>query len=471
LQLDNHNTRPEVILARKHGQGWSRRHSDSLGSDLLYAAHRLKDGRIIRLAIPIAYEHALEQKLERPMVILGTLIVLIGGLTLIAYLWRDRTRIHALVEVSRSFAAGNFSQQAGLTGRDALAMLGQELNEMGRQLANQRQAIESSRTILDGALGALNEGVAVVDDLDHVLYANAAWRQLAAGGAKVLGLPYYQHFTVLEKTSQQEIKHRRRILLATTLVVDATRRVLVLHDVTEVRRLELARRDFIAAVSHELKTPLTSIAGFSETLLSGALEDPQHARDFVERIQKQAERLSVLVRDVLSLSRLEQGAWEVRPESCDLSRLARIVLEEYQPEAQRLQVTVSLNLLVPIVATTDPELVRQLLGNLISNAIRYNRPQGKVSVTLSTQDSNMILSVADTGIGIPSEHQEHVFERFYRVDSHRSRSTGGTGLGLAIVRQLVQVLGGTISLHSSPEGTTFTITLPLIDPRCRREAV
>lgn len=470
-QLDNHNTRPEVILARQNGEGWSRRHSDSLGSDLLYTAHRLSDGRVIRLAIPIAYERALEQRLERPMVLLGTIIVLVGGLILIAYLWRDRTRIHVLVEVSRSFAAGNFSQQAGLTGRDALAMLGQELNEMGHQLASQRQAIESSRTILDGALGALNEGVAVVDELDQVLYANSAWRQFAAGGAEVQGLPYYQHFTVLEKTSQQEIKHRRRILHATILVVDATRRVLVLHDVTEVRRLELARRDFIAAVSHELKTPLTSIVGFSDTLLSGALEEPVHARDFVERIQKQAERLSVLVRDVLSLSRLEQGAWEVRPESCDLTRLARIVLEEFQPEAQRLQVTIHLNIVVPIVATTDPELVRQLLGNLVSNAIRYNRPQGTVSVSITTQDSKMILTVADTGIGIPPEHQEHVFERFYRVDSHRSRATGGTGLGLAIVRQLVQVLDGSITLQSSVEGTTFTITLPLIDPRCRRDAV
>jgi two-component system phosphate regulon sensor histidine kinase PhoR len=248
-------------------------------------------------------------------------------------------------------------------------------------------------------------------------------------------------------------------------------RVVALVDLTEIKRLEGARRDFIAAVSHELKTPLTVIQGFTETLLDGAIDQPEHARDFVAKIGHHAERLAALVRDVLTLSRLERGSWDVRPQDADLVRLGREMIEEYQPQAAAQRVTLELIAPERLPATTDPELIRHLVGNLLSNAIRYNRPGGNVRLELGPDGAERIrIAVADTGIGIPPEHRERIFERFYRVDTHRSRDHGGTGLGLAIVKHLGEVLEGTIDLISGDQGSTFTVSLPRIDRRVRLAA-
>jgi two-component system phosphate regulon sensor histidine kinase PhoR len=176
--------------------------------------------------------------------------------------------------------------------------------------------------------------------------------------------------------------------------------------------------------------------------------------------------LAELVRDVLTISRLEQGAWEVRPEATDLVPLGRSLMDEFMPMAGQQQVTMKLETPSTLPVVSDPELIRQLIGNLISNAIRYNRPGGTVWLRLGTGDSQTVtVVVQDSGIGIPAEHQERIFERFYRVDAHRSRQSGGTGLGLAIIKQLLDVLGGTIALRSDSTGTCFTVTIPQRDPR------
>jgi two-component system phosphate regulon sensor histidine kinase PhoR len=256
-------------------------------------------------------------------------------------------------------------------------------------------------------------------------------------------------------------------LRALVIPVAGDVRVIVLHDLTELKNLEGARRDFIAAVSHELKTPLTSIAGFAETLLDGVIEeDSTTTREFVTKIAHHSDRLAELVRDVLTLSRLEQGAWDVRPEPTDLVLLGRNLLDEASQNALRQQVKLTLEAPATLPVISDPELVRQLIGNLISNAIRYNRPEGTVWLRLMAGDEGTVrLEVQDTGIGIPAEHQERIFERFYRVDAHRSRQSGGTGLGLAIIKQVLDVLGGSISLRSDGNGTCFTVTIPARDPR------
>jgi two-component system phosphate regulon sensor histidine kinase PhoR len=256
-------------------------------------------------------------------------------------------------------------------------------------------------------------------------------------------------------------------LRALVIPVAGDVRVIVLHDLTELKHLEGARRDFIAAVSHELKTPLTSIGGFAETLLDGVIEDdPVTTRDFVGKIAHHSDRLAELVRDVLTLSRLEQGAWVVRPEPCDLVHLGRSLLDEAALVASRQQVRLELDGPANLPVVSDPELLRQLLGNLISNAIRYNRPGGTVWLRLiAGEEGTVRLEVQDTGIGIPPEHQERIFERFYRVDAHRSRASGGTGLGLAIIKQLLDVLGGTIGLRSDSSGTCFMVTIPARDLR------
>jgi two-component system, OmpR family, phosphate regulon sensor histidine kinase PhoR len=466
-RMDNHNNRPEVIQAREKGLGASRRVSESVSRPLLYAAKRLPDDRIIRVAAPLTIEMTLQQRLLRPMTIAAVAVIIVAGLIITLHLWRDRIRVAELVAVARAFANGHFSRRAGLLGGDVMAHLGHELNAMGERLMDSQQALAHQRSLLDGALGALAEGVACVDRFDHVLYANPAYRQLAGGGSDAHGKPYYEHLPVLQGDGPAEFEHRRRHLRAMVIPVAGDVRVIVLHDLTELKSLEGARRDFIAAVSHELKTPLTSIAGFAETLLDGVIEeDPATTREFVAKIAHHSDRLSELVRDVLTLSRLEQGTWEVRPESTDLVHLGRGLLDEFSQVASRQRVHLELEAPASLPMVSDPELLRQLVGNLISNAIRYNRPQGTVWLRLQAASAHQVcLEVQDSGIGIPPEHQEHIFERFYRVDAHRSRQSGGTGLGLAIIKQLLDVLGGTISLKSDASGTCFSVLLPAKDPR------
>lgn len=393
----------------------------------------------------------------------------------------NHARLRELRRVAAAFAAGDVKPRADVAGVDSIATLASELNALGDRLTAAGAALETQRRMLDGALGSLAEGVACVDDLDRVLYANPAWRHLAAAGGDAPGTAFYEHLPAAAlsaavahvrssgRADEVEFEHRRRRLRATVSRATPEALVVVLHDQTELKRLEGARRGFVAAVSHELKTPLTAISGFAETLLDGALqEDPEMVRGFVEKIARHAERLTVLVRDVLTLSRLEQGAWEVHPAALDLAELGRQLVEEHQPAATAKQVRIVVDSPERLDAVTDRELLHQLLGNLVSNAVRYNRAGGMVTIRMAEAGENLRLVVADTGIGIPAEHHERVFERFYRVDAHRSRASGGTGLGLAIVKQLVDALQGTISLESSSGGTTFTVECPRTDPRAER---
>ncbi len=393
----------------------------------------------------------------------------------------NHARMGELRRVASAYAAGDFARRGAIGGLDSIARLAGDLNELGDRFAATHDELEAQRRMLDGALGALAEGVACVDDLDHVLYANTAWRHLSAAGADAVGPLFYEHMPAAAlsaavanvrgsgRPETVEFEHRRRRLRAGVSRLGESSLVLVLHDLTELKRLEGSRREFVAAISHELKTPLTAIAGFAETLLDGTLhEDPVSAKSFVEKIARHADRLTVLVRDVLTLSRLEQGAWEVHPAPLDLAELGRQVLEEHQGAASARQVRITLEAPDALDATSDRELLHQLLGNLVSNAVRYNRLGGSVTLRLAGDDARLRLVVADTGIGIPAEHRERVFDRFYRVDAHRSRASGGTGLGLAIVKQLVDALQGDITLESSSTGSTFSVDLPRIDPRAAR---
>lgn len=410
-----------------------------------------------------------------------TVLVALVAATLAIRQTLNLARLRELRRVAAAYAAGDLERRGAIAGLDSIARLGSELNTLGDRLAAARGELEAQRAMLDGALGALAEGVACIDDLDRVLYANPAWRHLAAGGAEANGLTFYEHLPAAAlsaavshvrgsgRPETVEFEHRRRRLHGSVSRLGSEGLVVVLHDLTELKRLEGARREFVAAISHELKTPLTAIVGFADTLLDGALhEDPAAAQSFVEKISRHADRLTVLVRDVLTLSRLEQGAWEVHPAPLDVVELGRQLSEEHQAAAGEKQVRILLDAPDRLDATTDRELLHQLLGNLVSNAVRYNRPGGTVTISLAGDGEQLRLAVADSGIGIPAEHHERVFERFYRVDAHRSRASGGTGLGLAIVKQLVDALQGSIALASSAAGTTFTVGIPRTDPRAGR---
>jgi two-component system, OmpR family, phosphate regulon sensor histidine kinase PhoR len=469
--MDNHNNRPEIVAARQHGIGIGQRYSDTMSAHLLYAAKALPDGHVVRIATPLLIKQHLEEKLLPPMALALLMVVVIALAILFYHMWHDRYRVMELISVADAFAHGQFTRRADLIGQDSMAYLGYALNTMGSQLQENAEKLTQQQALLDGALGALSEGVACLDLQDRIIYANSAFRHLAAVGAEVLGQPYYLFMPVYQP-QKNTFEHQRRQLRSTLVAAGNTTRVLIVHDESDLRQAESARRDFMSAVSHELKTPLTSIAGFTESLLDGVLEqDPVTSRDFVVRIDKQCNRLVELVHDILSLSRLEHGALSVHSRDIDAVHIAQTVVDEQRAIAEKNNIRVQVIGAASIPMHSDPELIRQLLGNLLSNAIRYNRPGGTVTIDC-THDSrtHMRVVVADTGIGIPPEHLERIFERFYRVDHHRSRQSGGTGLGLAIIQQILHVLAGTIQVESDARGSRFTVLLPLRDPRSQRNS-
>ena len=240
----------------------------------------------------------------------------------------------------------------------------------------------------------------------------------------------------------------------------------IVEDITEIRRLEQVRTDFAANVSHELKTPLTSIRGFVETLQAGAIDNPPMAHKFLKIIMSETERLTRLINDILSISKLESGDDEVTTERLNLNKMTRDVVDILEIHAEEKQVTVNCNMSnEPVCIIGNNDRVKQLLINLIENAIKYNKPGGSVTVQVFSNGQEANVTISDTGIGIPEESLPRVFERFYRVDKGRSRQMGGTGLGLAIVKHIVRSMGGEIEVHSKyGEGTEFLVTLPLASP-------
>jgi two-component system phosphate regulon sensor histidine kinase PhoR len=478
-QMEDHASRPEVVEAKVHGMGVDRRRSATTGRETIYAATTLPDGWIVRVAMPVAAESSLVVSTWLPMAIGAAVVVAVTALLAMMQLFRDQQRFGALAAVARGFGEGAYDRRAGLMGEDALARLGHELNRLGDRLASSRAELRAQQALLDSALGALSEGVACIDPLDRIVYANPAFCRLVGADA-IAGMPLWNHLAdagvvqalgrlradpVLRAIDAIACEHRQQHLMATVVPADDGVIVLVLYDRTEVHRLESIRRSFVASVSHEFKTPLTSIIGYTDTLLDHVLaEDRDMSREFVNKIANHAARLETLVRDVLTLSRLEQGGWTPAPVDLDLSQIAAEVVDAHAPVAGHRQVSLAVEAPESLPLRTDAEMVRQVLSNLLSNAIRYNRVGGRAVVRLRPGTDVVEIDVADTGIGIPSAHRARIFERFYRVDTHRSRNSGGTGLGLAIVKHMVDQLDGMIEFTTGDQGTTFTVRLPRTSP-------
>ena len=359
------------------------------------------------------------------------------------------------------------------TSKRALAEL-QSLRELAARL-------EQSTTLFEGVLETMQEAVLVVDSSERVLFINSAARDLfdvsqsAAFGKlaweSIRSSQLQEIVTQALSTGntvrgEVELPRRKRLVEVSAVVLNLAAGpgcLAVAYDVTDLRRLEKIRRDFVSNVSHELKTPLTSIQAYADTLLNGALEDEGSSRLFVERIVEQSERLSMLIQDLLRLARIESEPEAFQIERCDAIQIAsssfqdhldvaktRQIWLEYQPPAGELHVL------------ADADGLRTILNNLLTNAINYTLAGGQVTLTLRPEGNRALIEVSDTGVGIAKEHQSRVFERFYRVDKARTRSVGGTGLGLAIVRHLVEVMQGEITLKSElGEGSTFRIWLPL----------
>ncbi len=381
----------------------------------------------------------------------------------------------ALSGAARAIAAGALPRfpRSGIPEVDALV---QALRQMNRQLAERFEELQREKAGSTAIVDAMVEGIVAADARGTITLANPAARRLL-GYAPEAPLPPLRTLfrakaartaveEVLDGTAihEREVELDGRVLSVNARSLEGGGAVLVLHDLTEVRRLEAVRRDFVANVSHELKTPLTSISGYAETLTDGDLDEATRQR-FLGTILSNARRMQRLVDDLLDLSRIESGRWTPEVEPVELDALIRDTLSLFEERAAGRQVTLAVAVAVdaPVLAA-DADALRQVLTNLVDNALRYVPEGGHVTVRAERDGAEVQLAVADDGSGIPSEHLPRIFERFYRVDASRARDEGGTGLGLAIVRHILEAHGGRVRADSVPrEGTTIRTWWPAKD--------
>jgi two-component system phosphate regulon sensor histidine kinase PhoR len=386
--------------------------------------------------------------------------------------------LHEISMVSRKLAAGNLDQRLPITGDEEIAALGTSLNTMAQALSARMQALSDGKQQLELILEAMGQGVMVLDRAGRITLTNSSLLKVLATDRNLEGK------TPLEVFRRPELENAVRAVLAGepthTLEISAgSNRVLqanaspvtnaagavdsavvVFNDLTDIRRAERMRRDFVANVSHEFKTPLTSIRGYSETLLSGAKDDPKIAVDFLNTIQRNSQHLETLVSDLLTLARLEAEVPTTK-DPIDLRSMIDELIASRQSSIRERQLQVSVDCSEAHIHA-DRSRLYTALSNLIDNAIYYNKPKGQIRISAELQNGRLFLAVTDTGYGIPSEELPRIFERFYRVDKARTRDSGGTGLGLSIVKHAIESQGGTISVASRlGSGSTFKIQLPV----------
>jgi two-component system phosphate regulon sensor histidine kinase PhoR len=412
-----------------------------------------------------------------------------GVVALVAAFWLTRRITRPLQELRAAtelIAAGSYGHKVYAAGRDEVGTVARAFNHMSERLAMQFAQLEEDREQLRMILGGMVEGVVALNGEQRILFANERAAQLL--GLQSRAVTGRKLWEVVRRRSLQQLVERAlagpepcqeelnwNVPAAQSLTVHAARlpgspprgAVLVLHDTSELRRLERLRREFVANVSHELKTPLSVIKACVETLIEGAVDDPQHRGPFLERIDEQADRLHALILDLLSLARIESGAEAFEFRAVPLAPVVAACLEAHRARAEAKNQRLEGGAREPadgsaeVTAWADEEAVRQILDNLVDNALKYTPAGGCIRVRWQAEEGQVSLEVEDTGIGIPEQDLPRIFERFYRVDKARARELGGTGLGLSIVKHLVQAMHGSVRAASRVgEGTTFTVRLP-----------
>jgi two-component system phosphate regulon sensor histidine kinase PhoR len=487
--MENHADRPEVRQALLFGTGRATHESVSQKRPMLYYAVRedLPGGTpaVVRFSLPVEGANEALAHFRRVLWLWSLLILAVAG-TVSMLVSRSFTgRIERLREFSRRVAEGDFRPLSADGTGDTLEALGHSLNQTASRLDRTIHTLTEERNLSSAILGSMVEGVAVVSGAERLVFANP-------GFAEILGLdvPPVSGSALLEVVRQTElIEAVRRVLggeprveseivtgtlrqhffAATVAAVRAgetSGAVLVLHDITELRKLERIRRDFVANVSHEFRTPLTAIQGFAETLLGGAVDDPNNRDRFLGIILEHARRLARLTEDLLKLSQMDADRLELELRRAGVSQLIESCYETARHRASEKELSLFLDVppRLPDVLV-DPRRIQEVLQNLLDNAIQYTLPGGKITLSAESARDEVIFTVSDTGIGIPRVDQPRIFERFYRVDAARSREAGGTGLGLAIAKHLVEVHDGRLWVESEVGvGSSFHFSVPVFDP-------
>ena len=486
--MENHVGRPEIAQALNEGSGRSIRHSATVNRDLLYYAVRqnLPSGSpyILRFALPVETVGQVLWPFRRSLWLASALILAVAGVIVVLVSRSFSDRIERLTAFSQRVAEGDFHPQSADGTGDALDVLSDSLNQTAARLDRTIRTLTEERNLSSAILGSMVEGVLVVNAAERVVFANHSFAEILdsnvppqSGSALVECVRQTELIEAVRKVLAGEPRVeseivtgtlRQHFFAATAASVRTTGTdgaVLVLHDITDLRKLELVRRDFVANVSHEFRTPLTAIQGFAETLLAGAIDDPQNRGRFLEIIVEHSRRLARLTEDLLMLSKMDADRLEFETRRIAVGAFIEGCMETAQPRAKDKDLRLSVNQAgkMPDIAG-DRRRLTEVLQNLLDNAIQYTPAGGQIMVSAEVDDSEVVFTVSDTGIGIPQTEQPRIFERFYRVDVARSREVGGTGLGLAIAKHLVEGHGGRIWVESEVgHGSQFHFSVPIFN--------
>ena len=500
-KMENHADRTEVITALGGHPGSSIRFSSTMQEKMMYVAVPLvHEGSsnaeatiygVLRVSIPIiSFEQALKE-VHGKIALGGLVIALITSLITLMVSRRLSRPLEAIKRLAERFGRGDFSHQLPINDDQSISLevasLVDTMNWMAQQLNERITTAEQQHQQLDAVFASMIESVIAVDPLENVISLNQAAAELfqvdplkIAGKnvEKIVGKGDILHFVNKTmsgyKTIEEDIVFCGQENKVRYLQAHGTRlrnlggqhygALIVLNDITRLQKLEEVRRDFVANVSHELKTPITSIKGFVETLLDGALEDPKDTKRFLEIINKQADRLNSIVEDLLTLSHLEQEGKdkaELIFQKESLSNVLQSAIDVCKVDAEDKNIEVKVTCPKDLLVEVNGPLFEQAIVNLVVNSIKYSDEGSSVLVEADRNNGETVIAVHDYGVGIDDEHLPRLFERFYRSDKARSRKLGGTGLGLAIVKHIVQVHEGKVTVESTPgKSTIFTIKLP-----------
>jgi two-component system phosphate regulon sensor histidine kinase PhoR len=481
--MENHATRPEIQDALASGIGESTRYSTTLGTRMMYVAVPItSESEIVgvaRVALPLTQ---VESSVNSIIVIIIIDMAITAMLVILAawLITRVTTRpIRELTKASREIASGEFGHKITVGTKDESGQLAHAFNEMSLRLKEMLATVSEDRTRLTGILDNMADGVLLADAEGNIVLTNNAARGLLNIGDKdTEGRPLIEVVREFEfndllsaglKTGQERIaqfesstSNRFLRVIAIPFVDERPGGALLLiQDLTEVRSLQTMRREMVGNISHEFRTPLAAIKAMVETLQDGAVDDREAAKDFLSRIEVEVDRMTQLVAELTELSRIETGKAELKLESLDLNGLVEEVIAQLKPQAERQNLSLETALADDLHAIpADKERLRQVMVNLIHNAIKFNRPGGSIKVRTELSEGSVLVEVSDTGIGIASDDLPHIFGRFYKAD--KSRAGHGSGIGLAIAKHVVESHGGEIRVISEEgKGTTFTIRLPL----------
>jgi len=485
-RMDNHNDRPEIIEARETGMGTLIRFSHTLEQEMMYLAipaTTFQQLLIIRISLPISSLQENITGIHRKVLLIGILISLLAGGISFVLSKRIANPLEVMGQSAEQFAKGNFSSKLPISNTTELNSLTSSLNQMAKQLNDRIQTIIQERNEREAILSSMVEGVLAVDTKEKIISLNKAvanlfhFKRESAIGKQIGSIIRNSDLTffIEDVLAGKETLEKELTISNTTNTYylnisgailynesgNKTGAVFVLNDITRIRKLEITRKEFVANVSHELKTPITAIMGFTETLRN--VSDPNKKQQFLDILENHSNRLNAIIDDLLELSRIEQqeGLGDIHLELCPL----RTVLESAAQDCGKASTDKNIAILIDcdeqLTEPINAPLLEQAVVNLLNNAIKYSDSGNQVIVSVQRKNDEVILSVQDFGIGIAPQHWNRLFERFYSVDKARSKKLGGTGLGLAIVKHIARIHSGNVSVHSEVgKGSTFSIIIP-----------